>query len=85
MEQKVRDLRALLQKGLVVELPRGLGIEREMELIFPAKFEARFADVTRKIDLNNIIQLCQVVWQITVSLGDRCMITTGTLRAVATN
>src|SRR6267378_5585285 len=35
-------LRSFLRQGLVVELTRGLRIEREVELIFPAKFEARF-------------------------------------------
>src|SRR3989442_3389296 len=41
---KVCSLGAFLRKGLVVELARGLRIEREIELIFPAKFETRFAD-----------------------------------------
>ena len=41
---EVRGLGAFLRKSFVVKLARGLGIEREIELIFPAKFEARFAD-----------------------------------------
>ena len=41
---EVRGLRSFLRKGLVVELARGFGIERQIELIFPAEFEARFAD-----------------------------------------
>src|SRR5437773_1992818 len=38
---EVRDLRALGGQRLVVELARGLGIEREIELILPAELEAR--------------------------------------------
>jgi hypothetical protein len=30
------------REGLVVELARGFGIERKIELIFPAKFEPCF-------------------------------------------
>ena len=40
---EVRGLGAFLRQGFVVELARGFGIEREIELIFPAEFEARFA------------------------------------------
>jgi hypothetical protein len=32
------------RKGLIIKGQRSLEIEREIELIFPAKFEARFAD-----------------------------------------
>src|SRR2546429_9456253 len=41
---KVRGLGALLRQGLVMKLAGGFGIERQIELIFPTKFEARFAD-----------------------------------------
>src|SRR5439155_27284252 len=41
---EVRGLGAFGWKSFIVELARGLGIEREIELIFPAKFEARFAN-----------------------------------------
>ncbi len=41
---EVRGLGAFLRQRLVVKLARGLGIEREIELIFPTKFEAGFAD-----------------------------------------
>ena len=37
-------LGAFLGQSLIVELARGLGVEREIELIFPAELEARFAD-----------------------------------------
>src|SRR5437870_4975747 len=40
----MRSLRSLLRKSFVMKLARGFGIEREIELIFPAKFEACFAD-----------------------------------------
>ena len=36
--------RAIGGKGFVVELADGFGIERQIELIFPAKFEAGFPD-----------------------------------------
>ena len=41
---EVRGLRTFGRESFVVELARGFGIEREIELIFPTKFEARFAD-----------------------------------------
>src|SRR5438046_4778847 len=41
---KVCCLCAFLWKSFVVKFARGLGIEREIELIFPTKFETRFAD-----------------------------------------
>src|SRR5207244_8557567 len=41
---KVCGLGAFLRQGFVVELARGFGIEREIELIFPAEFEACFAN-----------------------------------------
>src|SRR5439155_25147279 len=41
---EMRGLGAFLRQGLVVEVTRGLRIEREIELIFPPKFEARFGD-----------------------------------------
>ena len=40
---EVRGLCAFLRQCLVVEIARGFGIEREIELIFPAKFESGFA------------------------------------------
>src|SRR5438552_3642371 len=39
---EVCGLGAFLRQGLIVELARGLWIQGEIELIFPAKFEARF-------------------------------------------
>src|SRR5437667_8007546 len=39
---EVRGLGTFLRQGLVVEVTRGLRIEGEIELIFPAKFEPRF-------------------------------------------
>ena len=39
-----RGLGTFLRQGLVVELARGFGIEREIELILPTEFEARFGD-----------------------------------------
>jgi hypothetical protein len=41
---EVSGLRAFGGKRFVVKLARGLGIEREIELIFPSELEARFAD-----------------------------------------
>src|SRR5260370_23238655 len=41
---KMRSLGALLRERLIVKLARRLGVERKIELIFPAKFEPRFAD-----------------------------------------
>ena len=41
---KVSRFSTFLRQGFVVELAGSLGIEREIELIFPTKFEARFAD-----------------------------------------
>src|SRR5262249_37492695 len=38
---KRRDLVGLFRQGFVVEFPRGIGIEREVELIDPAELEAR--------------------------------------------
>jgi hypothetical protein len=40
----VRGLGAFLRQGLIMKFTRGFGIERKTELIFPTKFEARFAD-----------------------------------------
>jgi hypothetical protein len=37
---KVRGFGTFAGKGFIVEFARGLGIEREIELVFPAKFEA---------------------------------------------
>src|SRR3954469_6692759 len=41
---EVRRLSAFLRQGLVVELARGVGIEAEVELIGPAKLEARLGE-----------------------------------------
>src|ERR1051325_5436467 len=41
---KMSRFSAFAWQGLVVEVASGLGIERDIELIFPAKFEARFGD-----------------------------------------
>ena len=41
---KVRGLGAVLRQRLVVEFARGHGVEREVELIFPAEFKARLGD-----------------------------------------
>ena len=41
---KVRGFGTFAGKGFVVEFARGLGIEREIELVFPAKFEARLTN-----------------------------------------
>jgi hypothetical protein len=41
---EMRGLGAFGGKSFVVELARGFGIERKIELVFPAKFEARFAN-----------------------------------------
>ena len=38
---EVCRFRAFLRQGFIVKLARSFGIEREIELIFPAKFEAR--------------------------------------------
>ena len=40
----MRGLRAFGRQSFVMKLARGLGIEREIELILPTKFEPRFAD-----------------------------------------
>ena len=40
----MRDLRVLRGKRRVVVLARGLGIERQVELILPAELEARFRE-----------------------------------------
>ena len=40
----MRGLGAILRQGFVVELARGHGVEREIELIFPAEFKARLGD-----------------------------------------
>ena len=40
----MRGLCAFLRQRFVVERASGFGIEREIELIFPAKFKTRFAD-----------------------------------------
>ena len=40
---KVRGFGTFAGKGFVVEFARGLGIEREIELIVPAKFETRYS------------------------------------------
>ena len=39
----MRNLVAVLRQGLVVELTRRVGIERQVELVFPAEVEARLA------------------------------------------
>ncbi len=41
---EVRGLGAFLRERFVMELAGGFGIEREIELVLPAKFETRFAD-----------------------------------------
>jgi hypothetical protein len=41
---KVRGLCSFRRQSFVVELAGGFGIEREVELILPPEFEARFAD-----------------------------------------
>jgi hypothetical protein len=40
---EMRGLGAFLRQGFVVEFARGLGVEREVELVFPAEFKARLA------------------------------------------
>ena len=50
----MRDLVRLLRQGLVVVLARGVGIEREVELVVPAEVEARarervVADLRRRV------------------------------------
>ena len=40
----MRDLVRLLRQRLVVEVARGIGIEREVELVLPAELESRTAD-----------------------------------------
>src|SRR5262249_55214299 len=40
---KMGQLGAFLGKSLVMELPRGNGVEAQVELILPAEFEARLA------------------------------------------
>ena len=44
MEQKCAVLAPSCGQGFVVELARGLGVEREVELIFPAEFKARLRE-----------------------------------------
>jgi hypothetical protein len=39
MEQKMRHLVRFLRQRLVVEFARGVGVEREVELINPAELE----------------------------------------------
>src|ERR1017187_8496535 len=41
---EVRGLGAVLRQRFVVELARGHGVEREIELIFPAEFKACLGD-----------------------------------------
>src|SRR5882757_10161196 len=41
---KMRSLGSLLRERLIVKLAGRLGVERKIELIFPTKFETRFAD-----------------------------------------
>src|SRR5947208_12411721 len=41
---EMRSLCAFGRQGLVVEFACSFGIEREVELVFPAKLEARFAN-----------------------------------------
>src|SRR5205807_10090075 len=41
---EVRPFRRFGRKGLVVEAARALGVEREVELIFPPELEARLAE-----------------------------------------
>jgi hypothetical protein len=38
----VGDFAGLLRQGFIVIGPRGERVEREVELVFPAEFEARF-------------------------------------------
>ena len=38
---EVRDLGRILGQGFVVEFARLVGVEAEVELVFPAEFEAR--------------------------------------------
>jgi hypothetical protein len=40
MEQKWATLCAFFRQGLVVEIARGVGVERQVELVFPAELEA---------------------------------------------
>ena len=42
MRAEMRDLRGIVRQGLVVEELCRVRIEREIELIFPAKLEAGF-------------------------------------------
>ena len=39
---EVGGLGAFLREGFVVEFAGGLGVEAEVELVFPAEFEAGF-------------------------------------------
>src|SRR5215212_2529621 len=41
---EVRELCALLRQGFVVIFTRDFRVEREVELVFPAKLEARFRE-----------------------------------------
>ncbi len=43
MLTEVGGFRPFLRERLIVELSRRSGIEREVELVFPTKLEARFA------------------------------------------
>src|ERR1700722_19809901 len=40
---KMSGLGALLWQSFIVKFPRRLGVEREVELVFPAKFKTRLA------------------------------------------
>src|SRR5580692_4820984 len=56
---EMRDLVAVLRQRLVVELARGVGIERQVELILPAEVEARLAhriiaDLSRRMTLGEV-------------------------------
>jgi hypothetical protein len=55
----MRNLVGLLGEGLVVILARGVGIEREVELVVPAEVEARprervVAQLRRRIALGEV-------------------------------
>src|ERR1700683_2153326 len=56
---KMRHLMTVLRQGLVVELARGIGIERQVELVLPAAVEARarhrvIADLRRRMTLGEV-------------------------------
>src|SRR3954452_7371505 len=41
---EMRELRAFLRQRFIMEFSSGDGIEAQIELIFPAEFESRFAE-----------------------------------------